>query len=134
MISLGNIFRATFRRPLGALSGGLLLLLYLSAIFAELIAPATTNAQNLERTYHPPTKLLWDGGLRVQAYELVDPSAASYQAIEGESYSLSFMGRGFEYRLLGLFATDRHLLVCDDPRGAFYRSGATRREGMYFHV
>lgn len=124
MISLGNIFRATFRRPLGALSGGLLLLLYLSAIFAELIAPATTNAQNLERTYHPPTKLLWDGGLRVQAYELVDPSAASYQAIEGESYSLSFMGRGFEYRLLGLFETDRHLLVCDDPKGAFYLLGS----------
>jgi peptide/nickel transport system permease protein len=124
MTSLGSIFKATFRRPLGALSGGLLLLLYLSAIFAELIAPASTNAQDLERTYHPPTKIVWDGGLRVQAYELVDPSAASYAAIPGQTYPLRFMGRGFEYRLLGLFKTDRHLLVCNDPNGALYLLGS----------
>lgn len=124
-MSLVYILKSVFRHPLGAFSGGLLIALYLIAIFADSIATAATNEQDLERTYHPPTKIIWqDGGLSAQAYDLVDPSTATYEPIEGKSYRLRFLGRGFEYRLLGIIKTDRHLLICDDPEGAFYLLGS----------
>jgi peptide/nickel transport system permease protein len=124
-MSFVQLLKSVFRHPLGALSGGLLIALYLTAIFADTIAPTATNEQDLERTYHPPTKIIWqDGGLRAQAYDLVDPSTATYEPIAGESYKLRFLGQGFEYRLLGLIKTDRHLLICDDPEGAFYLLGS----------
>ena len=124
-MTIRSLFKSVFSRPLGLLSGGLLIVLYLSAIFADFIASAPTNAQDLERTYHPPTPIVWkDGGLKVPAYTLVDPSSASYERTEDQYYQLRFLGRGFEYKLLGLFKTDRHLLICDAPKGAFYLLGS----------
>ena len=61
-MTLLYIFREVFRRPLGILSAGVLGLLYLTAIFAGLIAPYQTNEQDLNRTYHPPTKVFWKNG------------------------------------------------------------------------
>ena len=70
MKSLGGILKASFRRPLGALSGGLLIALYPTAVFADLIRyRPPPMCRTLDRTYHPPTKIIWgEGGLRAQAY------------------------------------------------------------------
>lgn len=122
---LWNLFKEVLRRPLGLISAGVLIALYSAAVFADFLAPYATNEQDLERTYHPPTAIFWgEGGLRVQAYELVDPTEARYEAIEGESYALEFFGRGFEYRLLGLIPTDRHLFTVPDKAGRVYLLGS----------
>ena len=106
-----NLFKELIRRPLGLISGGILLLLYGSAVLANFLAPYTTNQQDLDRTYHPPTNIFFaEGGLRVQAYELIDPSIAKYEPIEGKSYALEFLGKGPSYRFLGLFETERQLV------------------------
>lgn len=124
MIILG-IFREVFRRPLGILSASVLIALYGAALIADFLAPYATNEQDLDRTYHPPTAIVWgEGGLRVQAYELVDPTEARYEAIDGESYALEFFGHGFEYRLLGLIKTDRHLIQVADRAGPLYLLGS----------
>ncbi len=124
MIILG-IFREVFRRPLGILSASVLISLYGAALIADFLAPYATNEQDLDRTYHPPTAIVWgEGGLRVQAYELVDPTEARYEAIDGESYALEFFGHGFEYRLLGLIKTDRHLIQVADRAGPLYLLGS----------
>lgn len=120
-----SIFKAVLRRPLGFISAGVLAILYLMALFAEFIAPYQTNEQDLQRTYHPPTALyLSEGSVYVQAYEQVDPSIARYQAIEGKGYRVRFLGRGFEYRLLGLLKTDRHLFTLEDDQGRIYLLGS----------
>lgn len=120
-----NLFKEVVRRPLGLISGGVLLLLYVSAIMANFLAPYTTNEQDLDRTYHSPTRVFFgEGGLRVQAYELVDPSIAKYEAIDGKSYALEFLGKGPSYRFLGLFETERHLFTVSDPEGAVYLLGS----------
>lgn len=122
---LWNLFKEVFRRPLGILSAGVLLLLYLAAIFADLLAPYQTNEQDLDRTYHPPTAVFWeDGGIRVQAYERVDPTAARYGRVEGQSYPLVFFAKGFEYRLFGLIPMDRHLFQVGDEDGTVYLLGS----------
>ncbi|MFT5350621.1 MAG: peptide/nickel transport system permease protein, partial [Gammaproteobacteria bacterium] len=120
-----NIFKATLRRPLGLISIGTLALLYMTALLAEFVAPYTTNEQDLERTYHPPTALFFEKGqLYVQAYALVDPTEARYEAIEGVGSPLRILGEGYEYRLLGLFKTNRHLFTLEDNSSRVYLLGS----------
>lgn len=109
-----RIFRELLRRPVGL--GALLVLglLYFAAIFAGFLAPYAMNEQSLTQTYHPPTKVFWqDGGLRVQAYQLADPSTAEYQPVSGQSYPLRFFVKGFEYKLLGILPMRTHLFGID---------------------
>ena len=124
-MTLFYIFREVFRRPLGILSAGVLGLLYLTAIFAGLIAPYQTNEQDLNRTYHPPTKVFWkNGGLHVEAYKLVDPSEARYELIDGLSYPIQVFARGYEYRLFGLIPLERHLFQVKNDIGPIYLLGS----------
>lgn len=106
----GRIFKELLRRPTGLCALCVLALLYSAAVFAGFLAPYTTNEQNLAQTYHPPTKIFWQGGgLRVQAYERTDPSTAEYRAIEGQSHPLGFFVEGFPYKLFGLIPVKTHL-------------------------
>ena len=124
-MTLFYIFREVFRRPLGILSAGVLGLLYLTAIFAGLIAPYQTNEQDLNSTYHPPTKVFWkNGGLHVEAYKLVDPSEARYELIDGLSYPIRLFARGYEYRLFGLIPLERHLFQVENDIGPIYLLGS----------
>lgn len=126
-----NLFKEVFRRPLGVLSAGLLIMLYASAVFAGLLAPYETNEQDLDRTYHPPTAVFWaEGGFRVQAYELVDPTEARYERIEGRSYPLRFFAQGFDYRLFGFIPMNRHLfqIEAEDARVYLLGSDSTGRD------
>ena len=97
----------------------------MAAIFAGLLAPYQTNEQDLNRTYHPPTKVFWkDGGLHVEAYKLVDPSEARYELVEELSYPIELFARGYEYRLLGLIPLERHLFQVEDDIGPIYLLGS----------
>ena len=119
------IIKAALRRPLGFISIGILGVLYTIALIAEFIAPYKTNEQDLERTYHPPTALLFKAGkLHVQAYVLVDPTEARYEAVEGVSYRIRFFSRGYAYKLLGLFKTNRHLFTLEDSSARIYLLGS----------
>lgn len=105
-----RLFKELLHRPVGLGALIVLGLLYLTAIFAGFLSPYAMSEQSLTQTYHPPTKIFWkDGGLRVQAYELVDPGTAEYQPVAGKSYPLRFFVKGFEYRLLGLLPLQTHL-------------------------
>jgi peptide/nickel transport system permease protein len=120
-----SIFREVLRRPLGAVSLAVLVALYAAAIFADFLAPYATNEQDLDRTYHPPTALIFqDGGLQVQAYELVDPTEAKYEKVVGQGYPIHFFGKGFEYRFLGLFKTQRHFFTVQEDAGRVYLLGS----------
>ena len=120
-----SILRSALCRPLGFLSTGVLVLFYLIALFAEFIAPYKTNEQDLERTYHPPTAFYFsEGKLHVRAYELIDPSIAGYQAVEGEGYPVRFWSKGYDYRLLGLLKTNRHLFTLGGGKGKIYLLGS----------
>lgn len=122
---LWNLCKEVMRRPLGMLSGGGLLLLYATAILAGFLAPYPISEQDLDRTYHPPTKIFWgDDGLRVQAYQLVDPSVAEYEPIEGQSYPLRLFAKGAPYKLFGLIQMERHLFTVGDPEGVVYLLGS----------
>lgn len=120
-----SIIKSALCRPLGFISAGVLFMFYVVAIFAEFIAPNTTNDQDLDRTYHPPTPLFFrEGQLYVQAYQLVDPTEAQYEAIEAVGYPIRFFGKGYGYKLLGLFKTNRHLFTLENDEGCVYLLGS----------
>ena len=113
-----DIVRALLRRPAGLISACLLILLYGAAIFAPFLSPSIPSAQNLQRTYHPPTALIWQNGhLCVQRYKLVDPSTASYQPLPDQAIPLQWFSKGVSYKFLGLIPADRHLfnIPTSDP-------------------
>ncbi|NCY21012.1 ABC transporter permease [bacterium] len=111
-----ELLRNLLRRPAGLVSACLLLLLYGMALLAPFLSPTIPSAQNLQRTYHPPTALVWqDGRLCVRLYKLVDPSTASYEPISGQVAPVQWFCKGAPYKLFGLIPSDRHLFTVLPP-------------------
>ncbi|HXH03021.1 MAG TPA: ABC transporter permease subunit, partial [Candidatus Competibacteraceae bacterium] len=113
------------RRPAGAASLAVLMLLYLAALLAPFLAPYAPNEQSLAHAFHPPTALVWqDGRLQVRVYQNVDRAAAEYRP-SGASFPLKFLARGQPYSVLGL-TLEHHLFLPDssDPRHRVYLLGA----------
>ncbi len=125
-----DLLRHLLRRPAGWISACLLLLLYGMAIFAPFLSPTIPSAQNLQRTYHPPTTLVWqDGRLCVRLYKLVDPSTANYDPLPGQAVPLEWFSKGAPYKLLGLIPSDRHLFSVPPPAYVYLLgSDATGRD------
>lgn len=127
-----------FRRHKLAMAGlVIVILLYLIAAFAELLATRDPNEVNAAYTYAPPQDLglfrQEDGetvfGLYVNGYEsAIDPDtfARTFTINEDEIVPVGFWVKGYEYNLLGLIPFDRHLIGPEDPSQPFYVLGADR--------
>lgn len=101
-------------RPLGITVCVILLMLYISALFAPFLATHGEGEQNLSKTFHPPTAPLWsEDGPAVRVYENRDPSAADYQPVPGAWLPLKWFSRGHEYSLFGFISSDLHLVQPD---------------------
>jgi peptide/nickel transport system permease protein len=127
-----------FRRHRLAMIGlTIVILLYLIAIFAELLATRDPNEVNAAYTYAPPQRLgLFreeDGervfGLHVNGYTSeIDQEtlARTFVLDESEIVPVGFWVKGFEYNLFGFIPFDRHLIGPEDPSQPFYLLGADR--------
>jgi peptide/nickel transport system permease protein len=110
------------RHRLAVASGVIVILFYLMAAFADFLAYADPHASDSRRSYIPPQMIrMFDGdgsfrphvlGLRgqrdMQTFQLV------YRPDPNRKLDVEFFARGYEYRLFGLFTTDRHLLGLRD--------------------
>jgi peptide/nickel transport system permease protein len=128
MTDLYALFRGVVSQKRGFFAFTLLLLFYLLAFFAPWIAPYEISDQDLTRTYHPPTALLWrEGELHVQRYHLVDRASAKYELMKGESTPIrwfekmpsgrKFLGFTLERRLFSLSSDQRVYLLGSDSVG-----------------
>ena len=124
VIGCGIIFKIawpTFRsillklrlKVIGLIACSVLGLLYFGAAFAPFLATHQVSDQNLTQTYHPPTALTWDDRLAVKVYENIDPTAAQYVPVEGESLPLKWFAKGYAYKLFGFIPLDIHLVQPD---------------------
>jgi peptide/nickel transport system permease protein len=117
-----QMFWREFRKsPVALLGAGLLALLYLSAIFADFLAPWPMTKQALDFSYHPPTPVHWFDhgkfvGPYVHATGVVDVGRNHYAADETKRYPLRWFRNGEgHYRLLGLVPTSLKLVQVDEP-------------------
>ena len=125
------------RHRLAVASGIFVLLIYLVAVFAEFLAPFSTERYSAQHTFAPPQQLHFfdwtedglDIGLFVYGYQ-VEVDTFSFQRTftidETVKHRVVLFGRGEPYRLWGLIPMDRHLLVPEDPDAPMYLLGADR--------
>ena len=125
-----DLLQSLLRRPAGLVSAILLLLLYGAALFAPFLAPTVPSAQDLKRTYHPPTALVWqEGRLCVRLYRLVGPSTATYEPLPGQAAPLRWFSEGPAYKLFGLIPAKTHLFTVEAPAVVYLLgSDATGRD------
>lgn len=102
-------------RPLAYVSLIVLVIFYLTMIFAEFIAPypATTTYEN--NTYHPANLQLTAKGVKVREYRAINKSTWRHVRVKDEEciHSFRFFAKGAEYRLFGIIKSDRHLFGTD---------------------
>ena len=117
-----QMFWREFRKsPVALFGAGLLVLLYLSAIFADFLAPWPMTKQDLNFSYHPPTVVHWfdDGrlvGPFVRMTEVVDVGRNKYGEVKGSRHPLRWFVEGEEtYHLFGLIPTRAKLVGVDAP-------------------
>ena len=121
------------KHRLAVLGGVVLLVIYVLAIFADLVSPYNPNAHDARHIYAPPQKLHFVGkdgfSLRpfVYGYEMkMDPKTFRrvYTEDRSEEYPIQFLVRGHEYKVLGLFKTDLHLFGTEE--GTLFLLGTDR--------
>jgi len=127
-----------FRRHKLAMAGAVVvILLYLSAAFAEFLAPIDPNKVVSTHTYAPPQRLHvfnnTDDGLKIGLYVYgykseidADTLRRTFTIDEEKVVPVRFFARGFEYKLFGIIPTDIHLIGPKDSSEQFYLLGADR--------
>lgn len=101
----------------------LIILLFLSALLADFIAPYPYDLQNRKSPYHPPTKvhIVKDGKLTlpyVNLYELQDPLFKVYRENESISCRLRFLSKTeFGFKLVSVEKPCKLYLLGGDKLG-----------------
>jgi len=136
--SQGQMIWQAFRRHrVGNIGTVIVLILILSAVFAQFIGPYAYHKQFRTHPFAPPSKVHWrdeDGSLsRPYVYattRTVDRTTYAAIFVEDTSkkyYIRFFASGGSEHRLLGLFKTTSHLFAAiaeDGSRTQFFLFGA----------
>jgi peptide/nickel transport system permease protein len=107
-----------FRRHRLAVAGTVVVLVFYGVVaFADFLAYAVPTASEAQRSLLPPQRIHFfdEGRWRPHVYGLTgkrDPVTLKrvYTPDPEKKIPVRFFVRGFEYRLLGVFPTDRHLL------------------------
>jgi peptide/nickel transport system permease protein len=103
--------------------------IHLVVLLAGFFGPYDPATQNREAPSCPPTRVHWvgpDGRLhwRPFVYGLAEPTGESQQYTEDlqTPYPIQLLGRGAQYRILGVLTSDRHLFGVAAP-GHVYLMG-----------
>jgi peptide/nickel transport system permease protein len=128
-----------FRRHRLAMTGaGIVLGLYLIALFCEFFAPFDPNAASARNVYHPPQAVRFidtadDGSWRIRPHVIAmtqsrDPFtlATTFTPDPNRKIYLSFLARGEPYRLWGMIPLERRLVTSATPGERFFVFGADR--------
>ena len=121
------MWRSFLRHKLAVVGGAILLVIYVSAIFAGFVSPHEIFERHPDHLLAPPTKvrIVHEGMLRWPfVYALSssrDPVTLrrTYVNDESQPYPINLFVRGDEYKFWGLFKTDLHLMGVDEPAQLF---------------
>jgi len=122
-----------FKRSRSAIVGGLVILLfYLTALFANFIAPYGGDQRFVEYLYAPPHGLLWDAETGLYIYGLekkfdLDTLAITYQTDRQRKIPVRFFVHDLPYKLFGLIETDIHLFGVADKSIGIFLLGSDRQ-------
>lgn len=109
-----------FRKSQIAIVGGVItILLVFMAIFADFLSPSDPVTPNMQYAYTPPQHIYFissDGQVHLRPFtftqkQVLDPKTflPSWQTDYTNPHPVQFFVKGYEYRILGLFPSNRHL-------------------------
>lgn len=122
------------KHKLALISGILVALIYLIALFADFLAPADPSQSNSNYLFAPPQPLHLmnepgNFGVYVNGYtSKVDLESMRREFVVDPTTQirLKFFSQGWSYKFLGIFKTDWHLFGTEDPTQTAYLLGADR--------
>ncbi|MEW5895598.1 MAG: ABC transporter permease [Candidatus Omnitrophota bacterium] len=123
-----------WRNRFAAICLGVLILLYISAIFADFLAPYSYDTEDRQYSYAQPMKINWRDekghwrwpfvfGVNITFNEF---HGRDYEIDNTQKYPLRFFVEGEEYKLFGIFASNIRLFGVKEP-GRIYLLGADSR-------
>jgi peptide/nickel transport system permease protein len=130
MLSVNRLMWLRFRRNRLAVTGMIILIvMYTMAFFADFLAPYTVDQTHQKYVGAPPTGLqLFDAQgefhwppfvYGLQSKTDPDTFRRTYVPKTEEIYPIHFLGHGEPYEMFGLFSTDLHFFVVDEPGKIF---------------
>lgn len=112
---------------------GIICVFYAVALFAEFLAPYDYRAQSRGEPFTPSSEIhfrdtqgAWHVRPFIYARRLVDPLERRYEEQTERAFPLELFARGYQYKLLGVWPTDRHLFGLRDGAGGGSGVGAPR--------
>ncbi len=112
------------KHKLAMIATPVLVILYLSAIFAGFLSPTVPHVRYPKTKFAPPQRIRIhdeaEGFQRPFLYgiqRVTDPETLrrTFVTVETEKYPVHFFASGEPYKVLGLFKTDIHLMVSEGP-------------------
>ncbi len=122
-----------FLRSRTAIAGGLVILaLYLSALFANFLAPYDVDERFIEYLYVPPQGLQLSPEQGVFVYGLqkhfdLETLSTTYTVDTGQKISVHLLVHGQPYKLLGFLETDVHLFGLEKREFGVFLLGTDRQ-------
>jgi len=119
------------RSRLAVASLFILVLMYLIAVFAPFLSPNDPAAIDADYKFAKPTQLTFNGGPGIcRVKQTIDPIniRTIYTTDCNNAIPLQFFGKGFDYKLLGLIHTDRHLVTVDGGRLLIFGADSQGRD------
>lgn len=130
------VWRRFRRHRLATIGAGILLCIYIVALFAEFFAPHGSSTRFADYQYAPPQVIsvvdTSDGfrlGLFAHGYSVEvdeDTQRRTMSIDESTTRELGLFVQGEEYRLFGLIGWDRHLIGPVDPEEPVFLLGTDR--------
>ena len=120
------------KHRLAVVSGIVIILFYLAALFADFLAVTNPHATDAARSYIPPQSIHWfdNGSFRPHVYALkgqrdMRTFKLSYRPDPNDKRYLTILAEGYEWHLFGIFETRRHILGLDrgKPEDALFLLG-----------
>jgi peptide/nickel transport system permease protein len=121
------------KHRVAVISGIIVVLFYLMALFADFLAVTEPHSTDASRSYIPPQAIHWfdpDGGFAPHVYALkgrrdMRTFKLIYAPDPTDRRYLRFFAEGYSYKLFGLFETRRHLIGLDRgvPEDALFLLG-----------
>ncbi len=130
-----NLLSQSLKTKRGIFAISVLAIMYIFAILAPFIAPYEPTEQCLDKSFHPPTGIVFENGeLCAKVYQNVDPSIAKYEAIKGELRKINFFTKDktSQYKIFGIVPFKYKLFQIqkksDDDRIFLLGSDSTGRD------
>ena len=121
------------RHRLGMVGFTMTLVIYLIALFVEVLAPHTPREYIAQHVFHPPHKIRWMQDGRFAPHVLGHKSTVDYNTGQrlfeedpGKVIPLGIWVRGDPYKLWGVLEADRHVFGPVNAKDRVYFAGADR--------